>query len=600
MTDKPIVALDTECYRNFWLLKLKRRDNGATREWRLWAGGRMNVREIRSTLDRCTLITFNGNHYDMPMIGYALSGATTEQLKALSDAIIVGGMKPWEVERQFGFTIPKFDHIDIIEIMPGMVSLKVYGGRMHCRRMQDLPIEPDAFISASDGELLSSYCENDLDVTLLGYNKFLKEIDLRGAMSREYGMDLRSKSDAQIAEAVLKARIGMLLQTKITRPENVPRSFQYKPPAFLSYESEVMRGMFAQVCATIFRVNDKGAVDMPEALSDAAITIGQGVYRMGIGGLHSSESCAAHVTDDEYLIVDRDVASYYPAIILNCGLFPRHLGRHFLHVYRDIRDKRLQAKAAGNKSASNTLKILLNGTFGKLGSKWSALYAPDLMIQVTITGQLALLMLIERIEAAGIRVVSANTDGIVIKCRRSDYDRLGEIINGWEHQTGFETEETRYRALYSRDVNNYIALKEGGGVKLKGAYAEPEPVASSWPSPHNQICVTAVCDYLEHGIPIDLTIMACHDIRQFVEVRNVTGGATWRGQYLGKAVRWYLSTDGEPIRYRKQNKGGEFKKVASTDRARPLMELPDTIPDDLDHAAYIAEAHAILRDIGAA
>lgn len=63
-----------------------------------------------------------------------------------------------------------------------------------------------------------------------------------------------------------------------------------------------------------------------------------------------------------------------------------------------------------------TFKIVLNGTFGKLGSKYSFLYSPNLMIQVTITGQLALLMLIEALEAAGISVVSANTDGIVSRC----------------------------------------------------------------------------------------------------------------------------------------------------------------------------------------
>ena len=36
-----------------------------------------------------------------------------------------------------------------------------------------------------------------------------------------------------------------------------------------------------------------------------------------------------------------------------------------------------------------------------------------MLIQTTVTGQLALLMLIENIELAGFTVVSANTDGIV-------------------------------------------------------------------------------------------------------------------------------------------------------------------------------------------
>lgn len=254
--------------------------------------------------------------------------------------------------------------------------------------------------------------------------------------------------------------------------------------------------------------------------------------------------------------------------------------------------KRQDAKANSNKTS-------LNGGFGKFGNRWSILYSPELMIQVTVTGQLALLMLIEWIEAAGISVIGANTDGIVIKCPRSRYDDLSAIIKRWEDGTNFETEETRYAGIFSRDVNNYIALKDGGGVKLKGAYAEPEPVASSWPSPHNQICVTAVCDYLEYGWPIEATVNLCDDIRQFLEVRNVTGGGVWRGQYLGRAVRWYHAKGGEPIFYgKKVLKDGGHQKVAGTDGCRPMMDLIDEIPDDLDRDWYIAEAYQILKDIG--
>lgn len=259
----------------------------------------------------------------------------------------------------------------------------------------------------------------------------------------------------------------------------------------------------------------------------------------------------------------------------------------------------LQAELQVQQTRADTNKINLNGAFGKFGNPWSILYSPDLLIQTTVTGQLALLMLIEMLEQhSAIQVVSANTDGIVIKCRRESAHHLELTIKDWEQTTGFETEETRYKALYSRDVNSYIALKEGGGVKLKGAYAEPEPVASSWPSPHMQICVTAACEYLEHGVPLDMTVRLCDDIKQFIEVRNVTGGGQWRGQYLGRAVRWYYSTDGDPITKVKANKTGNHDKVAGTDGCRPLMFMDGSIPADLDYARYVADAEQILRDIG--
>src|SRR5690606_22606645 len=142
-----------------------------------------------------------------------------------------------------------------------------------------------------------------------------------------------------------------------------------------------------------------------------------------------------------------------------------------------------------------------------LGSKWSNLYAPDLLIQVTLTGQLALLLLIERLELAGIHVVSANTDGIVIKCPVELIHKMEEIIKWWENETRFEMERTEYAALYSRDVNNYIAIKTNGKTKTKGAYANPwndDSDRSMWlhKNPTNTICVEAVEALLTKQIPI--------------------------------------------------------------------------------------------------
>lgn len=294
----------------------------------------------------------------------------------------------------------------------------------------------------------------------------------------------------------------------------------------------------------------------------------------------------------------------------------------------------LKSRLVSVKAEMDGKKVAINGSFGKLGSKWSTLYSPDLMIQVTITGQLALLMLIEAIEAADIQVVSGNTDGIVIKCPKSMIDRLNEIIRWWEKTTGFETEETQYLAVYSRDVNNYVALKPDGKVKLKGAYAEP----GLQKNPANQICVEAVVAYLKSGTPVEETILNCDDVTKFVTVRSVTGGAlkvesfievddwvlvedrgtkdnVWQSAthpdqtvvrksrpspvvvtehttYLGKAIRWIYDGNNGVIVYKKNG-----NKVPRSEGAMPLMNLPDEFPD-VDYRWYIREAYGILRDIG--
>lgn len=587
---KPTVVCDTECYQNYWLVSFKNVDTGKVVSFEYYAGVPLNKAAVRKILKNCRVVTFNGRNYDMPMIAYALNGATNADLKKASDAIIVGDMKPWEFERAFGVQIPAdIDHIDLIEVAPGMASLKTYGGRMHSTRLQDLPIEPDQWIEEAERLVLRPYCENDLDTTIDLKGKLRQQIELREQMSEEYGIDLRSKSDAQIAEAVIRSQVSKLMGEEVRRPRiKDGTTFKYRPPSWLSYASPSLKAKLAEVVAADFVVSE-GKIEMPSCLEGAKVIIGRGVYRMGIGGIHSSEQRTAHYADDKTLLVDRDVASYYPAIILNCELAPPHMGKHFLVVYRGIVDRRLAAKREGKKVVADSLKIVINGSFGKLGSMWSALYSPDLMIQVTVTGQLALLMLIERLEMSYIPVVSANTDGIVIKCPKDRESVMDGIVAWWEGETGFETEATHYKALYSRDVNNYIAVKPDGSAKTKGAYAP----AGLQKNPANTISTDAVVEFLTKGTPVEETVIKCRDIRKFVTVRSVKGGGEWRGTYLGKTVRWYYAHDGSPITYVSNG-----NQVARSEGCKPLQVLEEEFPSDVNHAWYVEEAYSILKDIG--
>lgn len=251
---------------------------------------------------------------------------------------------------------------------------------------------------------------------------------------------------------------------------------------------------------------------------------------------------------------------------------------------------RVKAEMLAAKTEADAKKLCTNGSFGKLGSKWSVLYSPQLMIQVTVTGQLALLMLIEQLEDAGMTVVSANTDGVVIRCPTYRESELAYCINQWEAVTGFTTEETRYQSLYSRDVNNYIAVKEDGSVKTKGVFANPGLMKN----PTNMIVNEAVVDYVTKCSPVSKTIRTCSDVRKFLTVRTVAGGAEQGGKYLGKVVRWYYSTRSPgPITYRSNG-----NKAARSDGSMALMVLPDGIPDDLDYDWYVREAESILREVG--
>lgn len=244
------------------------------------------------------------------------------------------------------------------------------------------------------------------------------------------------------------------------------------------------------------------------------------------------------------------------------------------------------------KIEADSKKLSINGSFGKLGSKYSPLYAPELLIQTTITGQLCLLMLIERLEAIGAEVVSANTDGVVVYFNGALEHKIEQVLWEWMLDTSFELERTDYKLLASRDVNNYCAVKLDGKIKGKGIFAG----AGLAKNPDMPIIYNAVARYLATGIAPSVTIRECQDITQFVTVRRVQGGATWQGEHLGKAVRFYKSSEIASdccIHYATNS-----NRVPNSAGCRPLMTLPDTFPADVDYHYYETEAEKLLCEVG--
>ena len=592
------LIFDIECYKDYWLAMFKRAGSDETHCFELHAKDELDKPSLSDLMRNNLTIGFNSNGYDLYMVEAALMGFDNARLKELSDEIILNNAPAWKSASRFGVEIPRhaygallWDHIDLIDVAPGKASLKIYGGRLNAPKMQDLPIKPSASISPSDRVDLREYCMNDLETTELLYDALRKEIDLRSDMSKRYKVDLRSNGGAQVAKAVLQSELQAQGVTVKKPPNRSGDIFQYKDPGFIQFSDHIMQEAFARVKAATFRIRDNGQVAMPEEL-DAAIEYKGGKYKFGIGGLHSQEKSQAAVCDDDHILAERDVASMYPNIILGQGMYPKSLGPKFLDVYSDIVQRRLKAKHEGDVATSNSLKLVINSSFGLFGSKYAFLYSPELMIQTTITGQLALLMLIERTEAVGAKVVSANTDGVVSLCPKAQYQALEEACFDWEMQTGMELEETRYKALYSRDVNNYAAVKTDGGVKGKGAFGRPNLMKN----PQFTVVTDAIYAYLGCGAPIEQTVFACGDPRKFVMVRNVTGGALFGDDHLGKAVRFYYSNDLGPDTCLRYVKGGN--KVPMSDGAKPMMQLVGTMPKDIDRQRYCHMAKEALKGMG--
>ncbi len=588
------LILDVECYRDYFLICFLDRESGKVASFEMHADKKLDVSKVSHLMRSHTTISFNGNSYDLPMIAAALENRNCAELKRISDAIIKSNLPSWRVYKEHGIEIPQqWDHIDIFDVVPGQASLKVYAGRLGYPKLQDLPIEPDASIAPDQREVLKKYCVNDLRVTGALYQTVEKQVALRVDMSREYGVDLRSKSDAQIAEAVLKSEVEEVSGKTLRVPKiSEDETFRYLDPKIISFSDPTLRDVLKRLVAHRFEISGNGSIKMPDWLKDTKIKIGDGEYQMGVGGLHSCEKGQSVYAGSDHMLADFDVASYYPSIILQQDIAPDSMGDNFTRVYQSIVDRRIKAKRAGDTVTASTLKIVVNGSFGKLGSKYSTLYAPNLLIQTTITGQLALLMLIERVEAVGAKVVSANTDGIVVFAHKRLEPDLAQVMFDWELDTSYELERSDYRSLHNRDVNNYIAVKPDGTAKRKGAFAQ----AGLMKNPQFEIVSDAVAAHLSGSGDYKDVIRSCCDMRKLIMLRKVTGGATWRGQKLGKAVRFYYSTSVSPdetINYAKNS-----NKVPQSDGAMPCLDLPDVFPNDVDFERYVGMAKMVFKQLG--
>lgn len=593
-------GLDVEVFSNFFVACFSRFDDGGRVAFEMSHRSELDREGLAAALRAARpLVTFNGAAYDLPIIALALSGADPARLKAASDRIVRGDLRPWDVERELGVRIPAVDHVDLMETNPSVrQGLKVLAGRLNCRVLVDLPFDPETVLSPHQMNVVTLYCvESDLVATRTLWEALREPLALRAVMSRTYGIDLRSKSDAQVGEAVIRKRVENAIGRRISRPVAAPSVFRYVPPDFIRFRADNLSGLLDRIRGGEFLSDGAGKITPPDALRDAVVHIGTGSYKLGIGGLHSHEAQRSLYSDDYQTLIDIDLSSQYPNILRNLRVYPPALGPAFLDVYGATIDARIAAKLAGNIVEADSGKIQLNGIGGKLNSATSVFYSPETFIAMTLTGQLSILTFIERAEILGISVVSANTDGVTLQCPRDKEAALNELIGTWESETNFQFERVRYRSLHSASVNTYLAIREDGKLKRKGLLADPwadgDLRGQMSKNPQMTILGEAVLALVRDGTPIAETIASSNDPRKFVTVINVRGGGVWRRVRLGRVVRYFWSTNGAPITYVTNG-----NRVPKTEGASPLVKLADSLPPDLDHARYIREAEKLAKDVG--
>jgi len=192
-------------------------------------------------------------------------------------------------------------------------------------------------------------------------------------------------------------------------------------------------------------------------------------FDFGTGGIHGSIDSEVVRADDEWEIVDADVASMYPNIAIKNRVYPEHLSELFCDIYEDVYNQR---KSYPKGTPENgVMKLALNGVYGDSNNKFGPFYDPQYTMTVTINGQLSLCLYAERLmEIPEMQLIQCNTDGVTVKIKRKYRKLYDEISRKWQDDVKLELEFADYSAMFIRDVNNYIAVYTNGKVKRKGAY----------------------------------------------------------------------------------------------------------------------------------
>lgn len=485
----------------------------------------------------------------------------------------------------------------------------------------------ERFIPREYLQEMADYNDNDVYIVAELIRMNQEEVLLRYRISEEYNVDVFSASRSTIADKVIvklySKYTGLhpkaFIDTKTIRRKILVSEILSDKIAFSTPElNDILSGI-----RSLTLRGEKGEFDREFTFMGTSYTI-------ATGGLHSNEIPAVYVEDDEHIIVDRDVASYYPNMIRSLKVCQKHLiPKAWFRIADTIVDERLEHKhLAKDKSlddkerdkhatAAACLKIVANaGIFGKMGSEKSFLCDKKAMYQVTINGQLFLLMLIEKLELAGIHVISANTDGIVTIVPRELEQTADDICHWWEKHLGLELEFTYYTKYVTEGVNSYLTIKRGGSSKFKGRMNPKmflEDLSKGYNSPIVAKCVT---EYFINGTPVMETLRNAKSILDFCRTQNVNHKYRLEFTHVvdGKIVtdivqrntRFYISSTGGTLMKVESmgwNEHNEEQVKKSSLCAGQRVSICNTVDDtdiselNVNYLYYYNEAMAIIEPI---
>jgi hypothetical protein len=537
---------------------------------------------------------YNNLHYDNPVINYIIEyehvlaenpvPVITNSIFNLSREITNSGeniekWKRWKYQVWFD----SFDILTMLYSNKLRVGLKEIQVTMQYKNVQEFVCDWSKPLPIEDFDSMIDYNINDIESTSALLDRCKKDIDLRLAIEDEYGVKVLSKDGVNIGMKILTHKY--LEKTGLTwwdikdlrSPQAyIPLKDVILP--FIKYDSPILKSVLDEMKTQVVSPGRKGY--------EKNFVFGGLRYTVGVGGIHSKNDPEIIIPAEDEMLIDIDVASLYPSMLIEYGFYPKHLGPEFLEVYSQIRSERIEAKHNGDKIKDSTLKLALNGLSGNLQNEHNFCYSPFAVMQIRINGQLLLLMLAEKLVELGCRIVQANTDGLFVLLKKSIYDKVNIVCREWEQLTKLTLEEDRFEAMYQYAINDYIAVKEGyakkkhefrdftavmdpktgdhikyGATNAKGeTYRNMDEIRKDYIKTKGmfitevllgkglspKIIPEAIIKYFVDRIPVEDTVKGCTDIKKFLMSEKT--GKQWHVEYMNQEIqrtnRFYASTDG--------------------------------------------------------
>jgi len=490
------------------------------------------------------LVGYNNVAFDMPCINDALTDSQWDgrSAYAMCDRIISAPfgsrspVAPWEL------LIPQVDLylIHHFNNKAKRQSLKGLELAMRMDDVRDIPIVPGTDVRVEDMDELISYCYHDVRATTQFFHESKDQIAFRDQLSAKYEKDFTNYSDVKCGVEVLiieteRAKPGSCYDDS-GKPRQTKRSSITLADVILP-SVEFTRYEFKSI---LDEFRSKTIKETKGVFEDMSATVDGFEFVFGLGGIHGSIESQTVRSDDDRVIIDLDVASYYPNLAIVNDVYPEHLSSDFCSIYKSLYEERKKHKKGTAENAM--LKLALNGTYGNSNNKYSPLYDPQYTMAITVNGQLLLCMLAERMmDIPDLRMIQANTDGITVSVPRAHKWLVDEVSKWWQGHTGLVLEEGVYSAMYVRDVNSYFAVYDSGKVKMIGAYNSTplgERVPVGWhQNPSMFVVPKAVEDHLLNGTPVEEAVRSVSDPHDFI-IRVKVGRSDKVVDEHGKVYQW--------------------------------------------------------------